>query len=59
MMPHLDGTREIVPFQECPSILLYKNVNMRNTPSTGTHPRKLSYPKRTATRSSVMEKRMN
>lgn len=32
MMPHLDGTREIVPFQECPSILLYKNVEYEEYP---------------------------
>lgn len=32
MMPHLDGTREIVPFQECPSILLYKNVQYEEYP---------------------------
>ena len=32
MMPHLDGTREIVPFKECPSILLYKNVEYEEYP---------------------------
>lgn len=32
MMPHLDGTREIVDFQECPSVLLYKNVEYEEYP---------------------------
>ena len=32
MIPRLDGTREIVDFQECPSILLYKNVEYEEYP---------------------------
>lgn len=32
MIPRLDGTREIVDFQECPSILLYKNLEYEEYP---------------------------
>ncbi len=32
MIPELDGTREIVAFQECPSLLFYRNVEFEEYP---------------------------